>query len=311
MADSELPDYSPAFSVRVLPGQKPYAAFLSSCEMAIFYARERISRPVCPGRFPMVGRERGVIVWPVSCRWRASCGGAAGPTLARAGRAACCCPRCCPAGLPQGSPRDARSREVAKKSPAAHPGTPPSLPAGGRGQVPAPGEDEPDDQARHDGGAGWLARQQAHHQQPQEHSTRPVMSRPVSLTVPVPDRRGWAAWHHVYPGADRGRAGMVILRQAPAISGSQFPAAGCGISGRDRERAAGVRQQAGRSRDISSRGEGGAQDGDDHVDQCAGVAVEGGAVVAVPFQMAVIAEPHEAEPRAGRAGDLDVGGGLE
>ena len=44
--------------------------------------------------------------------------------------------------------------------------------------------------------------------------------------------------------------GTVILRQPPAISGSQFPAAGCGISGRGPERATGVRQQAGRSRDI-------------------------------------------------------------
>ena len=42
----------------------------------------------------------------------------------------------------RGSPRDARSREVAKKSPAAH--LAPLLPARWRGQVPAPGEAEPD-----------------------------------------------------------------------------------------------------------------------------------------------------------------------
>ena len=118
------------------------------CDLVVVHVRERISRPAYPGRFPMVGRERGVIVWPVSCRWRASCGGAAGPTLARAGRAACCCPRCCPAGLPQGSPRDARSREVAKKSPAAHQAHPPFT-AGGRGQVPAPGVRPPGGGGRH------------------------------------------------------------------------------------------------------------------------------------------------------------------
>ena len=193
--------------------------------------------------------------------------GAGGHTLIRRAGQPCRCPCCCPAGLPQGSPRDARSREVAKKSPAAHQGAPPSLPAGWRGQVPAPGVGTP-------GGGG-------------RHGT---------TFIPVP----------IAAGPERSFSGS--HRQFPAANSRQ---PGAGSAAGQRERATGVRQQAGRSREILSPGEGGADDGGDHVDQSARVAVEGGAVVALPFDVAVVAEPHGAQPGPGRAGDLDVGGGLE
>ncbi len=126
-------------------------------------------------------------------------------------------------------------------------------------------------------------------------------ARPVSLTVPASDRRGGGGRHGttfipmpIAAGPERS-----FLPEPPAIPGSQFPAAGCGGSGRGPERATGVRQQAGRSREILSPGEGGADDGGDHVDQSAGVAVEGGAVVAVPFEVAVVPEPQGAVARAG------------
>ena len=53
------------------------------------------------------------------------------------------------------------------------------------------------------------------------------------------------------------------------------------------------------------------EDGGDHVGQLGDVAVEGGAVVAFPVQVAVVGELDGTEPGPGRAGDLDGGGGLE
>ena len=83
------------------------------------------------------------------------------------------------------------------------------------------------------------------------HSTRPVMSRPVSLTIPASDRRaGRAAWHHVYPvpiaaGPERSFSGS--HRQFSATTFRRpvrSPRPGNG-SGQPE-----YRQQAGRSRDI-------------------------------------------------------------
>ena len=51
---------------------------------------------------------------------------------------------------------------------------------------------------------------------------------------PPRSEAGAGTWDHVYPGAVRGRAGTVIFRQPPAISGSQFPATGPGPAAGDR-----------------------------------------------------------------------------
>ena len=236
----------PPFPGPVLPVQRPSAAFLFSPGMLIACMRAGISAlsgwPFCgagaggdclAGVLPVEGfvwGGRQALRWP-----------------GRAGQLGCC-PRCCPAGLPQGSPRDARSREVAKKSPAAHQAPP------------------------------------------------PVMSRPVSLTIPAcgpPGRRA---------GGMRQR-----LSRCPSGPGENghFPAATGNfrqpVRGQRRgpERATGVRQQAGRSRDMPRPDENGAQ-------QCTRPVADGyrccrGRVMAGPARAMGITRHGRVIPHSGAA----------
>jgi hypothetical protein len=55
----------------------------------------------------------------------------------------------------------------------------------------------------------------------------------------------------------------------------------------------------------------GTQDRGDHVDEGGRVPLECGSPVAVPVEGGVVGEADGAEPWAGGAGDVDVGGGLE